>query len=219
MTKDEALKMAIETLEAFEITGYCDETIRACKEALEQPAYETESWKNNMKEAEEILAKAKFANEQPAQEPVAWMYQTEDENFKTDTLSVGYEPTFDGKIIPLYTHPAPQPAQEPCVNKDEPKKCWRVRCHLGKECVDDELSFRKQPSQEPVGEYLGACWDGDLIQLYDDLKKGTKLYTHPAPSWQGLSDDEINDLWDEYGGNWRAFSRAIGQALKEKNYG
>ena len=38
MTKDEALKMAIETLEAFEITGYCDETIQACKEALEQPA-------------------------------------------------------------------------------------------------------------------------------------------------------------------------------------
>ena len=37
----------------------------------EQPAYETESWKNNMKEAEKILAKAKFANEQPAQEPVA----------------------------------------------------------------------------------------------------------------------------------------------------
>ena len=43
------------------------------EQKLEQPAYETESWKNNMKEAEKILAKAKFANEQPAQEPVAWM--------------------------------------------------------------------------------------------------------------------------------------------------
>ena len=42
---------------------------------VEQPAYETESWKNNMKEAEKILAKAKFANEQPAQEPVAHIKQ------------------------------------------------------------------------------------------------------------------------------------------------
>ena len=222
MTKDEALKMAIEYFayparfdEDQEISIY-----KACKEALEQPArlvsYAPDKSTCTLNiDGEEVY----FNREQLAQEPVAWMYQTEDENFKTNTLSVGYEPTFDGKIIPLYTHPAPQPAQEPCVNKDEPKKCWRVRCHLGKECVDDELSFRKQPSQEPVGEYLGACWDGDLIQLYDDLKKGTKLYTHPAPSWQGLSDDEINDLWDEYGGNWRAFSRAIGQALKEKNYG
>ena len=61
-SKDEALKMAIETLEkhGFMEDSTFDDVVKACKEALEQPAYETESWKNNMKEAEEILAKAKF---------------------------------------------------------------------------------------------------------------------------------------------------------------
>lgn len=73
-----------------------------------------------------------------------------------------------------------------------------------------------------MGEYLGACWDGDLIQLYDDLKKGTKLYTRPAQEWQGLSDDEIMNIARESymsrdGGDIK-FARAIEQALKEKNH-
>ena len=89
-TKDEALKMAIEyfeSIKALSVDGYKAE--QACREALAQPA----------------------------QEPVAWMYQTEDENFKTHTLSVGYEPTFDGKIIPLYTHPTPSCKCEECGMK------------------------------------------------------------------------------------------------------
>ena len=49
------------------------------------------------------------------------------------------------------------------------------------------------------------------------------LYTHPAPSWQGLSDDEIFELhhkWIINSGNKDTqydFARAIEQALKEKN--
>ena len=65
MTKDEALKMAIETLEAFEITGYCDETIQACKEALEQPMI------NGLTESEtNQTMSVKGLSEQPAQKPV-----------------------------------------------------------------------------------------------------------------------------------------------------
>ena len=60
------------------------------------------------------------------------------------------------------------------------------------------------------------------------------LYTNPAPSWQGLSDDEIShlkylhvdyELFDEgeYGTECNVyvddFARAIEQALKEKNNG
>ena len=64
-TKNEALKMAIETLEAFEITGYCDETIQACKEALEQPMI------NGLTESEtNQTMSVKGLSEQPAQKPV-----------------------------------------------------------------------------------------------------------------------------------------------------
>ena len=66
----------------------------------------------------------------------------------------------------------------------------------------------EQPAQEPTWIVNNTA--------------GTKLrqYTHPAPPWQGLSDDELDDisiceqispdrLWHIY--------VAIGQALKEKN--
>ena len=48
------------------------------------------------------------------------------------------------------------------------------------------------------------------------------LYTHPAPSWQGLSDDEIDCLEHNDFTCWGrddliVFGRAIEQALKEKN--
>ena len=101
MTKDEALKMAMfmatDIRRGYEPTiEFAVRVFEACKEALASNS--------------EALA-------QPAQEPVAWMYQTEDENFKTHTLSVGYEPTFDGKIIPLYTHPTPSCKCEECGMK------------------------------------------------------------------------------------------------------
>jgi hypothetical protein len=44
-----------------------------------------------------------------------------------------------------------------------------------------------------------------------------EIYSTPAPSWQGLSDDEIGWLLAEGNGNYWDFARAIEQALKEKN--
>ena len=124
MTKDEAIHKALKVLNCLNNdrvyeTAWVKGAINACKEALEQRDLYSE-----IKEGFDALKQpaqepayqvgeivnpygSNIKIKQPAQEPVAWMYQTEDENFKTDTLSVGYEPTFDGKIIPLYTHPAP----------------------------------------------------------------------------------------------------------------
>ena len=99
MTKDEALKMAIETLEAFEITGYCDETIQACKEALEQPAQgmkavsypKDNKWIDMVEQPTRLVSYAPdkstctlnidgeevyFNREQLAQEPVAWISES-----------------------------------------------------------------------------------------------------------------------------------------------
>jgi hypothetical protein len=32
---------------------------------------------------------------------------------------------------------------------------------------------------EPVAKYIGECADGSLVQLYDEMKKGTELYAAP----------------------------------------
>ena len=90
MTKDEALRIAIEALE-MHVPHYikdrgCDALI-ACRQALEQPA----------------------------QEPVAWIKQ---DNYGAPSLVFNGSFKYESSVvlydnIPLYTHPAPQPAQEP----------------------------------------------------------------------------------------------------------
>ena len=136
MTKDEALKMAIEYIDKLKTTGQTNwleiNVIQnACKEALEQRDLYSE-----IKEGFDAL-------KQPAQEPVAWM---------------------------------------------------------------NDISYSDEVDNLPANR-------GDIIPLY----------AHPAPSWQGLSDDEISKvISDEQipvrtGKTANRFAHAIEQALKEKN--
>ena len=77
--------------------------------------------------------------------------------------------------------------------------------------------------QEPVAYF--KKWE-DKSGEHKDIKfsnsEGYKpLYTHPAPSWQELSDDEIWDIANFLGKNkeWDypvMFAKTIEQALKEK---
>jgi len=55
----------------------------------------------------------------------------------------------------------------------------------------------------------------------DTNQAGSIYNTHPAPSWQGLSDDEITKVFDDIGVSTthRKIYLAIEQALKEKNHG
>jgi hypothetical protein len=41
---------------------------------------------------------------------------------------------------------------------------------------------------EPVARYLGEGNEGSLVQLYDDIRKGTDLYTTPQPQPQDQDD-------------------------------
>jgi len=88
MTKDEALKMAIEYIEKSQYEKR-DEVINACKEALEQPNPEFDV----------------VHYEQPAQEPVAWYW----DNFRDGKPHADVKrgsPKLDGIFgtpIPLYT--------------------------------------------------------------------------------------------------------------------
>ena len=81
----------------------------------------------------------------------------------------------------------------------------------------------EKPTQEPVAWM--HCVDEDITEFNDfqACPKCEPLYTHPAPSWQGLSDDEIIAISNTCDLNHVLglidFGRAIEQALKEKNHG
>ena len=52
-----------------------------------------------------------------------------------------------------------------------------------------------QPAQEPVAKYIGECFDGSLVHLYEDVKKGTDFYTTPQQRhWVGLTDENMETL-------------------------
>lgn len=84
----------------------------------------------------------------------------------------------------------------------------------------------EQPAQEPVEKYMQPI--KPLVTAPSITISNTT--SHPASSWQGLSDDEIlkfvssvEEIKPQYGmmlsNEWNIldFARAIEQALKEKN--
>ena len=97
--------------------------------------------------------------------------------------------------------------------------------NVAKKAIQACKEALEQPTtQEPVAYF--KKWE-DKSGEHKDIKfsnsEGYKpLYTHPAPSWQELSDDEIwnianflvkNKEWDYP----VMFAKTIEQALKEKN--
>ena len=77
--------------------------------------------------------------------------------------------------------------------------------------------------------YFGLSSKNEWIKISKDTfdfrvnnKRKMKLYTHPAPSWQGLNDDKIIAISNTCDLNHVLglidFARAIEQALKEKNH-
>ena len=102
-----------------------------------------------------------------------------------------------------------QPAQEP-VALIFPENRWYIPSPLDKD--EKQIEFNRGFAQG----------FNDCI-LHVKLHNQKPLYTHPAPSWQGLSNDRIREIGDNClennNGlfNWIEFARAIEQALKEKN--
>ncbi len=101
-------------------------------------------------------------------------------------------------------------------------KTWNEKHR--KEAIQACKEALEQPAQEPVAWMNDIAFSMDKDELTAD-KFGdiVPLYTHPAPSWQGLSDDEIMNIARESymsrdGGDIK-FARAIEAKLKEKNYG
>ena len=214
MTKDEALKMAIEALNEHEPDWECNKGYHhnQCPN-VDCNCKEKKYWKtlDDCKKAIESYLEI---------------------GIKSD-LDKGFDYTY--RILPdkngLYwllqsdlKEALEQPAQEPAYQVGEIVNPYGSNIKI------------KQPAQEPVAWYGKdtAFSNGNKIFVFNNkddanaygLRKSVSiepLYTHPAPSWQGLSDDEIMNIARESymsrdGGDIK-FARAINDKLKEKNYG
>ena len=156
------------------------------------------------------------ALEQPTttyEQPHGWMQQLVSETDGKKTIRYTFTKTRIGKNdIPIYFEEAlEQPAQEP-VALIFPENRWYIPSPLDKD--EKQIEFNRGFAQG----------FNDCI-LHVKLHNQKPLYTHPAPSWQGLSNDRIREIGDNClennNGlfNWIDFARAIEQALKEKNHG
>jgi hypothetical protein len=122
----------------------------------------------------------------------------------------------------------PHPKAPHGFNRDASHSANRYVC----ECEEWQV---EQPAQEPVAWYWDNFRDG---KPHADVKRGSPkldgmfgtpipLYTHPH-QWQGLTDDEIGEMYDEawmkYKGDTinvrldKEFARAIEQTLRSKNH-
>ncbi len=78
-----------------------------------------------------------------------------------------------------------------------------------------------QPAQEPVA-WIKDWADGSKELVFPNYDNSYPVYTHPAPSWQGLSDDERDKIYFKTFDMWSSqvdidYAEAIEQALMEKN--
>jgi hypothetical protein len=89
-------------------------------------------------------------------------------------------------------------------------------------CVNHDCDKCKaQPAptvQEPVAKYIGECSDGSLVQLYEDVKKGTDFYTTPPeqPAPVPLTDavlqkviSNLEPLLDAKNQSWAAAEKML----------
>ena len=99
---------------------------------------------------------------------------------------------------------------------------------LNNEYLRDTYVEGLSSAQQPVGWMdsegrFRLDFRTEIVRNIAAVNKEIPLYTHPAPSWQGLSDDEIDAVWFEvvkennFEGTGKYFARAIEEALKEKN--
>ena len=167
-TKDEALKMAIEAMDCYDYTGYRSEN--------------------------ELYTKAIQACKEALEQPS--VAQLNDEYLR-DTHVAGLEqPAQDyGDWFPIgldaetgnCNHDRYAEGWNDCLNE-----CWEAYDRY-KNCPIE------QPAQEPVAlkfpTMLRKMWSGGEVQEW--LDKQQSLYTHPAPSWEGLTDDEIGKICKE----------------------
>jgi hypothetical protein len=170
---------------------------------------------------QELISIIKKALEQPAQEPLGWIPATYKYNLMSndDEYPIGmvYHSKRDEDDVAVYTHPAPQTAQE------------AVACHCGNPAFNPQSITHTKTKcfqhslQNPVAwtdEYeMFLEFDKEILcdKAVCKEHEAIPLYTHPH-QWVVLTDDEINSFYGKstYEG-LNGFARAIELALKDKN--
>jgi len=211
MTKDEAMKLALEALKNFEKAGLATlktiDAITAIKQALEQP--------------------------EP--EPVAWT----DEDFTELIVSEDIAKDI-GATIPLYTSPPETAALlreiavlsanalddykmiQSLMAEREPEPVAVVSGYYGGKCVvlptdrarifnSGTAFYTHPPKREPEPE--------PVIDKSAAIRIATSLGWTPKREWQGLTDEERSELLDKYyfDDPSDAFMKEFEAKLKEKN--
>ena len=197
MTKDTALKLALEALDIVKIhftqNRHVNEAITAIKQALTAPVQE----RNFCERCGKRLGSGIHTCTPPVelvQEPVAW---------NTGVPSL-YPEMKDGETISVeYTTPPAAPVQEP----DTYGYAKRLA-----EAIWEEHYKSTAPQWKPLGHLIG------VITQIDNMTSG--LITPPAAQrqWVGLTDEEIATAWPyELGRLEKQFAINLEAKLKEKN--
>lgn len=153
---------------------------------------------------------------QPEPEPVAWMDAY-------DRTELYYRKPPQADVVPLYRAPPPQAQPE---SDPDPSRCPKCggEADNGHDRCDPPNPYHctkcmAQPEPEPVAQYIGECQGGWLVQLFDYIEKGAKLYTAPpARQWVDLTDGDKQDLYTNYGVSLAAM-HFVSERLKAKNGG
>jgi hypothetical protein len=157
---------------------------------------------------EEVLAICKQALAAPTvQEPVATVIKKgADRQWMSERLA-----SLPDGIYSLYTTPPAQPAPVPLtdeqideiVNRLDPlfldvPQGFTTDFVRAIEAKLKEKNAAAQPAPvQPVAKYIGECSDGSLVQLYEDVKKGTDFYTAPPAqpaAWEAEMRAELAKL-------------------------
>ena len=97
-----------------------------------------------------------------------------------------------------------------------------LNCKSVQKRLATQWGYVEQPAQEPVAWMNDIAYSDEIDNLPANRGEIIPLYTHPAPSWQGLSDDEddaiIQSIWS-WGNDfpYDKYRVCIEQALRNKN--
>jgi len=229
MTKDEALKLALEALESTGTTN--------------QVGGFTQYFDGRL--VDKAITAIEQALAAPVQEPVAWRtfdgeggyeYRTYDTNEDYADAWEKRNPNHKGWVEPLYKDPTPCQTCEALA-----------RTAMMDQTAHDTTPPAAQPAQEPValrdalsgalsGAYIcsrvwsawraGTMTEDDFQladecdELLDELVAAVAFATPPAAQrpWVGLTDDELLDIADMAYANDLELLKNLQAKLKEKNH-
>ena len=82
------------------------------------------------------------------------------------------------------------------------------------------LCTRPMKELHQANEHEKYCGKAVPVQPTFEKDDATQFYTNETRTWQGLTPEEVLDLFDlnnVYGSKWIEFARTVEAALKKKN--